>query len=75
MRHLKAAGLPTRVGDIPGPGRPTTAEILALMAQDKKVKAGRMTFILVRGIGEAFISREVDMAVLEAFLERETAAG
>ncbi len=74
-RHLKSAGLPTRVADIAGQGRPNPQELLALMAQDKKVKAGRMTFILVRDIGEAFISRDVDMAALEAFLVREIAGG
>ncbi|MFV0295723.1 MAG: 3-dehydroquinate synthase [Hyphomicrobiaceae bacterium] len=72
--HLKKVGLPTRISDIPGSARPTTDTLLTLMAQDKKVKAGRMTFILVRDIGEAFISRDVDMARLKAFLEREVAA-
>lgn len=71
--HLAAAGLPTVVSAIPGPGRPTAAELLRLMGQDKKVRAGRMTFILVRGIGEAFITREVTAGLLLAFLEREVA--
>jgi 3-dehydroquinate synthase len=69
--HLAAAGLPTRISEIAGPDRPTADELLRLMSQDKKVKAGRMTFILVRGIGEAFITREVEMAPLRAFLEAE----
>ena len=30
------------------------------MRQDKKAEAGTLTFILVRGIGEAFIARDVD---------------
>jgi shikimate kinase/3-dehydroquinate synthase len=71
-QHLAAAGLPTRVADMAGPGRPTADELLRLMAQDKKVKAGKMTFILVRGIGEAFITREVEPERLRAFLARET---
>ncbi len=71
--HLTAAGLPTTVGAIGGPGRPTAAELLRLMGQDKKVRAGRMTFILVRGIGEAFITREVPADRLTAFLDREVA--
>ena len=29
------------------------------MGQDKKVRDGKLTFILVRGIGEAFVSRDV----------------
>ena len=71
-RHLKDVGLPTRIGDIPGkPADP--AELLALMAQDKKVKDGRMTFILARGIGEAFITRDIDPATIKSFLAHEVA--
>jgi 3-dehydroquinate synthase len=73
-RHLAAVGLPTRIGDIPGAERPGVDQLLALMAQDKKVRAGRMTFILARGIGEAFITRDVDIVDLKDFLSAETAA-
>ena len=69
--HLQAVGLPTRIGDIPGPERPDVDTLLRLMAQDKKVRAGQMTFILVRGIGEAFVTREVDPAALRAFMGSE----
>ncbi len=72
--HLEAAGLPTRIAQIPGPDRPTTAELLRLMSQDKKVRAGRMTFILVRGIGEAFITRDIETEPLRAFLDTELAS-
>ena len=69
--HLRAVGLPTRIADIPGADRPDAAALLALMAQDKKVEGGRLTFILVRGIGEAFVTRDVDAAEVARFLERE----
>ena len=72
--HLKLVGLPTRVRDIPGPGQPDVDTLVKLMAQDKKVKAGRLTFILVRGIGQSFVTREVDEAALRLFLEAEIAA-
>lgn len=70
-RHLKKVGLPTRVADIPGPDKPTAAELIRLMGQDKKVRQGRLTFILVRGIGEAFVTRDVSMERLTSFMERE----
>jgi 3-dehydroquinate synthetase len=57
-RHLKAAGLPTSISDVPG-RRPAVDELLAHMAHDKKVKDGRLTFILVHGIGKAFVTSEV----------------
>ena len=43
-----------------------------LIAQDKKVKRGALTFILVRGIGAAFIETGVDPGAVRAFLQRET---
>ncbi|HVV28363.1 MAG TPA: 3-dehydroquinate synthase [Rhizomicrobium sp.] len=66
-RHLKAAGLPSGIGDIPGP-RPAVAELMAHMAHDKKVADGRLTFILLRGLGQAFITREVPRDAVEAVL-------
>jgi 3-dehydroquinate synthetase len=41
---------------------------MELIAQDKKVKRGRLTFILVRGIGRAFVENDVDAADVRAFL-------
>jgi 3-dehydroquinate synthase len=38
------------------------------MAQDKKVKRGKLTFILLRDIGDAYIAPDVDPAPLRAFL-------
>ena len=71
--HLAAIGLPTRIADIAGADRPTVKTLLSLMAQDKKVRDGQMTFILVRGIGQSFVSRDVTVPAITAFLERELA--
>jgi len=70
--HLKAVGLPTRMRDIPGFDA-RTEDLLAAMRQDKKVDRGRLTFILVRGIGQSFVARDVDEASVSAFLTREMA--
>ncbi len=74
-RHLAAVGLPTHIADIPGADRPGVDTLLALMAQDKKVRQGQMSFILLRGIGASFISREVLPADIRKFLSHELAAG
>ena len=66
--HLKSAGLPVAVGEIPGP-RLTADELMRHMAQDKKVKRGRLTFILTRGIGKAFIADDISPDKVRAFLE------
>ncbi len=54
--HLEAVGLPVSAKHLPGAPFPVQALINA-MAQDKKVQAGIMTFILVKKIGQAFISK------------------
>jgi 3-dehydroquinate synthetase len=44
-----------------------------LIAQDKKVKRGMLTFILVRGIGQAFIETGVDAREVRVFLSEKLA--
>jgi 3-dehydroquinate synthase len=71
-QHLTAVGLPTKIAQIHG-AKPTPDEMLALMAQDKKVKGGKLALVLVRRIGEAFLERNVKMDALTKFLGRECA--
>jgi 3-dehydroquinate synthase len=66
-RHLAKAGLPVSLSDFPG-GAPGADRLMDLMAQDKKVKRGRLTFILLRDIGTAYIAADVDAAQVRAFL-------
>jgi 3-dehydroquinate synthase len=68
--HFAAVGLPTRMAAIPG-DKPDVETMLKLMAQDKKVRHGRLTFILAKAIGEAFIARDVPADVVRAFLTSE----
>ena len=44
------------------------------ISQDKKVKRGQLTFILVRGIGQAFVTRDVDAGEIHAFLAEKLGA-
>ena len=66
--HLQAAGLPTTLADIPGALGSTDA-LMAAIAQDKKVERGALTFILTRGIGQAFIEKRVEPEKVRAFLD------
>jgi 3-dehydroquinate synthase len=72
IRHLAEVGLPTRIRDIPGP-LPSVDQLMDLIAQDKKVKRGMLTFILVRGIGSAFIEAGVDAREVRVFLSEKLA--
>src|SRR5262249_23499437 len=65
-RPLAAVGLPIHVSSVPG-GLPGADRLMELIAQDKKVKRGRLTFILARGIGASFIAPDVDAAEVRAF--------
>ena len=72
-RHLTAVGLPTRVSAVTG-GAPDPDRLMDLIAQDKKIKHGRLTFILARGIGASFIASNVDAAEVRAFVAEKLAS-
>jgi 3-dehydroquinate synthase len=72
--HFAALGLATCIADIPGGQLPDAATLVKIMGQDKKVREGQLTLILARGIGEAFITRDVPRDKVLAFLAREIAA-
>ena len=59
-RLLRASGLPAGIADIPGP-RPSVDALLGHMTHDKKARDGKLTFILVRGLGRAFVTSEVPL--------------
>jgi 3-dehydroquinate synthase len=74
QRHLADVGLPTRLQDIAGFAQEGLADadaLMALMAQDKKVKRGRLTFILMRAIGQAVITNDVEPTLVRDFLARK----
>jgi 3-dehydroquinate synthase len=69
-RHFKACGLPVRVTNMFN-APPDIDRLMTLIAQDKKVKRGKLTFILVRGIGNAFVVNDVDPAEVRGFLAEQ----
>ncbi|MEZ2146866.1 3-dehydroquinate synthase [Bradyrhizobium sp. DN5] len=75
-RHLIDAGLPTRLRDIAGFAQEGLADadaLMALMAQDKKVKRGKLTFILLEAVGRAVIAKDVEPAPVRDFLQEKLA--
>ncbi|NGX97707.1 MAG: 3-dehydroquinate synthase [Candidatus Afipia apatlaquensis] len=74
QRHLAEVGLPTKVQDIAGfrqEGLADADTLMTLMAQDKKVKRGRLTFILLEQVGKAVIVNDVDPSAVRAFLQEK----
>ncbi|KRR29558.1 3-dehydroquinate synthase [Bradyrhizobium retamae] len=73
-RHLASVGLPTHLQDIAGFAQEGLADadaLVALMAQDKKVKRGKLTFILLQAIGRAVVANDVEPALVRDFLQQK----
>ncbi len=65
--HVAAAGLPVSLS---GLGLECTgAALTAHMLHDKKMDAGTLPFVLLRGIGQAFLARDVPLGDVAAFLD------
>jgi 3-dehydroquinate synthase len=71
-RHFGEVGLPTSPSAIGGP-LPGVERIMELIGQDKKVKRGMLTFILVRAIGSAVIETGVQEREVREFLNEKLA--
>jgi 3-dehydroquinate synthase len=69
-KHLARVGLPTHVSAISAK-LPPPDQLVDIMRQDKKASGGKLTFILTRGIGEAFIARDVKDATVKDFLTED----
>ena len=63
IAHLKTVGLPSAIGDIPGP-RPDSQSLIGHMAHDKKSRDGKLNFVLLRGLGQAFVTDQVPLDAL-----------
>jgi 3-dehydroquinate synthase len=65
--HFEAAGLPTKLADLNLNG--FGPRLAAHMTHDKKREGGRTAFILVRGIGQAFVNKQVELSDVAEFLD------
>ncbi len=72
-RHLAAVGLPTGT-NFTNSVLWDPSRLMSHMGRDKKARGGTLTFILARGIGDAFISQDVPAEELAAFMEGAVAA-
>src|SRR5262249_53274223 len=72
ISHLAGAGFATQIKVQPD-RVPGDDALMDLISEDKKVRRGTLTFILVRGIGDAFIENKVDPAEVRAFLTEKLA--
>lgn len=68
IAHFRAMHMRVEPAEIPGP-LPDARTLIAAMAQDKKVRDGRMRFILARDIGAAFITADVPEEAVQTLLD------
>lgn len=66
---LSTAGLPTALNET---GAAARGDLLtAHMMHDKKVSGGTLPFLLAKGIGQTFLSKQVDLGDVARFLDGE----
>lgn len=70
-QHFEVVGLPICPADR-GLDGSAPESLLAHMGQDKKVRDGQLTFIMVHGIGDAFVTRDVAASDVLEYLGRTT---
>lgn len=66
VKHLADKGLMTAP-----PAKVTAQDMLEKMRGDKKASGRKMTFVLLRGIGQAFVARDVEEGKLKGFLDAQ----
>jgi len=70
LAHLAEVGLPTTLDQVPG-SLPPAEVLMDAIAQDKKVKGGKLTFILTHGVGQSFVADDVPQSEVIAFLKEK----
>ncbi|WP_097091293.1 3-dehydroquinate synthase [Novosphingobium sp. Chol11] len=70
--HLKSVGLPHDLGS--AHVKADGAALVAHMLHDKKMAAGTLPFLLARGIGKTFLSKDIVLDDVAAFLDKDRAA-
>lgn len=73
VRHLASVGLPTTLAAVARPSW-NVDRLVEHMHHDKKVSGGRLAFVLVRGIGDAFVTRDVPLDAVRQLLGAAVAA-
>ena len=74
-RHLRSTGLPDRITALASNRAWDSGKILGHMAHDKKTVAGRIHFVLLRGIGAPFVDGTVPDEAVLAVLDDECRRG
>jgi 3-dehydroquinate synthase len=66
--HFRSVGLPTHPSMVEPGLDASVTQMMKVMGRDKKVVGGKMRFILVNGIGDAFVSGDVPEEIVRELL-------
>ncbi|GIS17245.1 MAG: hypothetical protein CM15mP118_1240 [Alphaproteobacteria bacterium] len=67
--HLKRSKLPIKLKDLSNKKKWLSKNILKKMQTDKKSYKGNIHFILCKGIGAAFIKKNIDKTIVKKTIE------
>ncbi|MFD2206912.1 3-dehydroquinate synthase [Kiloniella antarctica] len=72
--HFQKIGLPIETSFVSsnalGGKKLEVSRLMDHMSRDKKVSDGRLTFVMTKGIGQAYLDNAVDITTVSEFLER-----
>ena len=69
-RHFQSVGLPTRITQIDN-FKTDIESLMTTMRRDKKARSGKMVFILTNGIGDTFVSKDVEENIVREVLRHD----
>ena len=67
--HLKRSKLPVKLKDLSNKKKWQSKNLLKIMQTDKKSYKGKLQFILCKGIGDAFIKKDIDRIIIKKTIE------
>jgi len=70
IAHLRRVGLPTGPTDLDPEGTWPVETLLGHMTKDKKARDGRIVFVLLKELGDAFVAPDIDPGEAAAVLAR-----
>ena len=68
--YIKSIGLPTNINSIEGSTSWHPDELFQHMQHDKKVSNGQLRFVLIKGIGEAYLTADVEKKQVYSVIEK-----
>jgi len=70
VEYIRSIGLPTNINSIEGSNSWHPDGLIQHMQHDKKVSNGQLRFVLIKGIGEAYLTADVEKKQVFGVLEK-----